>query len=161
MARILIVGCGCRGRQLAVDLRQAGHLVRGTTRDSRNYPMIEAAGAEPVIADPNLLTTLVPALDEAAAVVWALGSASGDEEAVADLHGARLERLLETIVDTAVRGFVYEAAGSLPEAVLDGGAQLVERAAHTWQIPVEIVRARDDGGRALFDAVLRLVPAGR
>ena len=33
VARVLIVGCGCRGQALARELRAAGHAVRGTTRD--------------------------------------------------------------------------------------------------------------------------------
>ena len=33
MARVLIVGCGGRGRALARELVAAGHTVRGTTRD--------------------------------------------------------------------------------------------------------------------------------
>ena len=47
MARVLIVGCGCRGRALAADLRGAGHAVRGTTRDPGRTAAIAAAGAEP------------------------------------------------------------------------------------------------------------------
>ena len=33
MARALIVGCGCRGRELGSALAAAGWQVRGTTRD--------------------------------------------------------------------------------------------------------------------------------
>ena len=42
-------------------------------------------------------------------VVWALGSAAGGPRR-SDVHGPRLERMLERLVDTPVRGFVYEAA---------------------------------------------------
>ena len=48
MARVLIVGCGCRGQELARGLRAAGHAVRGTTRDASGLETIEAAGAEDV-----------------------------------------------------------------------------------------------------------------
>jgi 3-hydroxyisobutyrate dehydrogenase-like beta-hydroxyacid dehydrogenase len=47
VARILIVGCGCRGQGLARDLRAAGHAVRGTTRDPGKLAAIAATGAEP------------------------------------------------------------------------------------------------------------------
>ena len=44
-------------------------------------------------------------------VFWLLGSAVGEPEVIAAVHGPRLERLIEKLVDTPVRGFVYEAAG--------------------------------------------------
>ena len=49
--------------------------------------------------------------------------------------------LCEKLVDTHVRGLVYEGAGSLPDEVLAGGAEIVRRAAATWNIPVEVVSA--------------------
>jgi uncharacterized protein YbjT (DUF2867 family) len=137
MARILIVGCGCRGRSLAGALRAEGHAVRGTTRSEAGLAAIEAAGAEAVMADPDRLGTLTVQLAGVTAVCWLLGSATGSN--VADLHGARLETLLERLVDTPVRGFVYEAAGSLEPRALRHGADAVRYAAATWRIPVEIV----------------------
>jgi 3-hydroxyisobutyrate dehydrogenase-like beta-hydroxyacid dehydrogenase len=47
LARVLIVPCGCRGRELAAGLVAAGYAVRGTTRDAANAEAIAAAGAEP------------------------------------------------------------------------------------------------------------------
>ena len=158
MARILIVGCGCRGQHLAKGLCAEGHQVRGTTRDPLNYPKIEAAGAEAVFADPNSLMTLTPALADVTVVVWLLGSASGDKALVADLHGPRLERLLESVVDTPVRGFVYEASGSVPGDVLESGAGLAETAARTWMIPVEVVcTPAETDCEALLESVHRAV----
>jgi hypothetical protein len=55
------------------------------------------------------------------------------------IHGPRLERLLEKLVDSPVRGFAYEAAGGVPEAQLRRGREVVERAAETWRIPVVAV----------------------
>ena len=69
-------------------------------------------------------------------VVWLLGSASG--ERAEELHAGRLRMLCEKLVDTHVRGLVYEGAGSLPDEVLAGGAEIVRRAAATWSIPVEV-----------------------
>ena len=61
MARVLIVGCGCRGQSLARELVAIGHTVRGTTRDPERQRQIEASGAQPFIADPDRIGTLVPA----------------------------------------------------------------------------------------------------
>ena len=43
---------------------------------------------------------------------------SADRADGADLHGPRLETLLERLVDTPVRGVVYEAAGTVEPALL-------------------------------------------
>jgi uncharacterized protein YbjT (DUF2867 family) len=133
------VGCGCRGRELARTLAAEGHAVRGTTREPARLEHIEAAGAEPVLADPDRLATLLPAIEGVSAICWLLGTAMGDPDAVAELHGARLSSLLERLVDTPVRGFVYEGAGSVPPNVIEAGAAIVRKAAETYRMPVETV----------------------
>jgi nucleoside-diphosphate-sugar epimerase len=135
MARILIVGCGCRGRELARRLAADGYAVRGTTRDPLRTADIEGAGAEAAVADPDRLATLVPQLAGVSAICWLLGSAEGAPE----LHGARLRTLLERLVDTPVRGLVYEAAGSVDGEVLAAGAAITRAASVRWRIPVEVV----------------------
>jgi hypothetical protein len=60
VARVLTVGCGCRGRALAERLAGSGHAVRATTRNLARTAAIEAAGAEAVVADPSRLATLLP-----------------------------------------------------------------------------------------------------
>ena len=137
MARVLIVGCGGRGQALARALVEAGHAVRGTTRDPARAEAIAAAGAEPYVGDPDRVATLMGALDGVTVVAWLLGSAEGD--AAAELHAGRLRMLCEKLVDTPVRGLLYEAAGTLPAEVLAGGAQVVRAAAETWSIPVEVL----------------------
>jgi uncharacterized protein YbjT (DUF2867 family) len=137
VARVLIVGCGCRGRALARELRAAGHAVRGTTRDPARLAEIEAAGAEAVLGDPDRLGTLMAHLEGVSVVCWLMGTAGGD----AALHGPRLRTLLERLVDTPVRGFVYEAAGSVPPQVLASGAAAVREASETWSVPAELVAA--------------------
>jgi putative NADH-flavin reductase len=137
VARILIVGCGCRGRALARELIDAGHAVRGTTREEERRAEIEATGAEAVVADPDRLGTVMAHVGGVSVVCWLLGSAAGDS--AAGLHGPRLQTLLERLVDTPVRGFVYEAAGSLDGALLASGAAAVRGAAATWRMPVEVV----------------------
>ena len=155
MARVLVVGCGCRGRELAGELRSRGHAVRGTTRSESHLPEILAADADAVVADPNRLATLTPHLDGVTVLVWLMASAAGD--GVEPLHGDRLTALLETLVDTHVRGFVYEAAGSLDAALLDQGGALVRQAGKTFHMPVEVV---DSGAAvALADAVDRVLAA--
>jgi nucleoside-diphosphate-sugar epimerase len=137
VARVLIVGCGCRGRALARELGAAGHAVRGTTRDPAHLEGIEAAGAEAVVADPDRLGTVVQQLAGVSVVCWLMGSV--DAVAAADLHGPRLRTLLERLVDTPVRGLVYEAAGSVDPDLLAAGAGAVRDAAARWRIPAEVV----------------------
>ena len=141
MARILVVGCGCRGRALAASLRSAGHAVRGTTRDPATAEAIRAAGAEPYVGDPDRIASLMGALTGVTVVCWLMGTASGDPERVFALHDTRLRMLWEKLVDTPVRGVVYEAAGSVdPTALIRGEA--VARVAHeTCRIPLAYVRA--------------------
>ena len=92
-------------------------------------------------------------------VVWLLGSASG--EAAEELHAGRLRMLCEKLVDTPVRGLVYEGAGTLPDDVLAGGAEVVRRAAATWNIPVEVLGTPPDDceawNREAASAVERLL----
>jgi putative NADH-flavin reductase len=136
---VLIIGCGGRGQELARALSAAGHAVRGTTRSPSRVAAISAAGAEPYVGDPDRVGTLMEAIAGVTIVVWLLGSASG--EGAEELHDGRLRMLCEKLVDTHVRGLVYEGAGSLPDGVLAGGAEIVRRAAATWSIPVEVLNA--------------------
>ena len=136
---MLVVGCGCRGRALAAGLREAGYAVRGTTRDAARVDAIEAAGAEGVVADPDRLATLTPCLEGVSVVCWLMGTLGGDAQAEAALHGSRLESLLGTLVDTPVRGFVYEGSGSVAGLLLEEGAALAQRAADVHRIPVRVV----------------------
>jgi nucleoside-diphosphate-sugar epimerase len=151
MARVLIVGCGCRGRALAKALLAGGHLVRGTTRSQAGVGAIEATGAEGVVADPDRLGTLTAQLADVTAVCWLLGNATGPE--AADVHGPRLETLLERLVDTPVRGVVYEAAGSVDGQLLASGADAVRGAAQRWRIPAEVVEADPEDRRSWLDAM--------
>jgi uncharacterized protein YbjT (DUF2867 family) len=141
LARALIVGCGCRGRELGVGLLEQGWAVRGTSRREKGMAAIEAAGIEPALADPDQPASVLGLVADVTALYWLLGSATGEPEKVEAIHGSRLERLLERLVETPVRRFVYEAHGSVDPEILASGTALVERAAQTWQIPVEIQRS--------------------
>ena len=147
MARALIVGCGCRGRELGRKLRDGGWQVRGTSRDEAALDVIQDAGLEPAAADPDRPGTILELCGEVAVVVWLLGSAAGNPELVAAIHGPRLERLLENLVDTPVRGFVYESDGSVAPGLLREGREIVERAATRWRIPAGFIEeGRDQPG---------------
>ena len=163
MARVLIVGCGCRGQALASELVAAGHAVRGTTRDPARFDAIRATGAEPYLGDPDRIATLMEALAGVTVVCWLMASATGDPQRVFDLHDGRLRMLWEKLVDTPVRGVVYESAGTVdPAALLRGEA--VARVSHeTWRIPLEYLAADPAdheawvaAGRAAVDRLLGL-----
>jgi hypothetical protein len=133
---VLIVGCGCRGQALAREL-SADHAVRGTRRSSERLAELGTAGIEGVVANPDRLATIVPVLSGVSVVCWLMGTA----EASPEVHGARLQTLLEHLVDTPVRGLVYEAAGTVDPALLGAGAQIVRDASRIWRIRGEVVSA--------------------
>jgi uncharacterized protein YbjT (DUF2867 family) len=138
VARALIVGCGCRGRELGEGLLAAGWEVRGTSRREQGLAAIEAAGIEPALADPERPGSVMELVGDVAAVYWLLGSAAGPAASLEAIHGPRLERLLERLVETPVRLFVYEAEGTVEEAILARGAELVRSAGQRWRLPVAI-----------------------
>ena len=144
MARVLIVGCGCRGQALARSLIVDGHAVRGTSRDAVRLAAIEQAGAEPYRGDPDRIGSLIYAFDGVTVVCWLMGSARGHAEEVDALHGTRLEMLFAKLVDTTVRGILYEAAGSVDPARLRRGREIAQRAQATWEIPVAFLEASPD-----------------
>jgi hypothetical protein len=141
VARVLIVGCGCRGRALARELRARGHAVRGTTRREARRDAIEAAGAEVWIGDPDRIATISYALDGVTILCWLMGSADGPPEKVEALHGSRLRMLLERTIDTTVRGLLYEAAGTVERSLLLAGAETVRAACDRSEIPHALLEA--------------------
>ena len=118
MARVLIVGGSGRAQELA----SSGHVVD------------EADGA-----DPDRLATLTPRLEGVSVVCWLLGH---DDRAA--LHGDRLSALLEYLVDTPVRGFVYERSPEHPD-----GEEIVARASATFHLPSTVIAPGDDLGEAV------------
>ena len=143
MARILIVGGGCRGRHLAAQLVQGGHSLRVTTRSEAGRAAIEAAGAECWIGTPDRLATLRGALDSVTIACWMLAAARGEGDEVAALHGSRLEFFLTQTIDTTVRGFVYDASPSpgadVTSEMLRGGEQLVTSLTQLNAIPAAVI----------------------
>jgi hypothetical protein len=111
------------------------------------------------VADPDRLATLVPVLDGVTVVCWLMGGAADSPE----VHGARLQTLMEHLVDTPVRGFIYEAGGTVDAALRERGAHIVRTAAETWRIRGEVVTAdpgaHDEWLGAMKEAVERTMSA--
>ena len=118
--------------------------MRGTSRREEGLAPIEEAGIEAAIAEPDRVGTVLEHVGDVAIVYLLLGSAAGASEDVAAIHGPRLERLMERLVDTPVRGVVYEATGTVDSALLEAGAEIVRAASRTWHIPVEIVTSESN-----------------
>jgi len=139
VARVLIVGGGCRGRRLASALVGADHAVRITTRSESGRAAIEAVGAECWIGDPDRMSTMRLALDRVTVACWLLGTASGDEAQLGSLFGTRLQYWLTQVIDTTVRGFVYESGGTVAPALLAAGEGLVATVCSLNAIPYELM----------------------
>jgi hypothetical protein len=141
VARILIVGGGCRGRRLASQMAVDGNAARITTRAEAQRPAIVKAGAECWIGTPDRLATLRGALDSVTIACWLLGTATGASSQVRALHASRLEFFLSQVIDTTVRGFVYEARGSVRAAVLAEGERTAAALTARNAIPLALITA--------------------
>jgi uncharacterized protein YbjT (DUF2867 family) len=163
VARVRIIGCGCRGLALARGVRDRGHAVRGTTRDAGRLAELEAAGVEAVLADPDRVMTITPAFEHVTVACILLGSAAGAEDHVRALHGTRLEMLLTKLVDTTVRAIIYEARGTVPADALTAGATQVRAVAEDSVIPYALLDAdparHEEWASAALDAVDRVLSA--
>ena len=147
--RALVIGGGCRALDLTRALVAEGHAVRAVTRREEHRAAIEAAGAECWIGDPDVVGTLRYALDNVTLLLWLLGTAGGDPDQVAALHGPRLRMLLEKTADTTVRGVVLETRGTVDPDVLALGADEARRAHRLNQIPFALLEA-DPADRAAW-----------
>jgi hypothetical protein len=96
----------------------------------------------------------MPALDNVAVVCLLLGSAQGHQEQLEALHGPRLEMLLARLIDTTVRGVVYEARGSVPEPLLAAGSQRVRHVCGHSRVPFELLETRRRDREAWLAAAL-------
>lgn len=118
--------------------------MRGTSRREDALSAIEAVGIEPALADPEDPGTMLDLVGDVTAVYWLLGSAEGPAENLEAIHGPRLERFMERLVETPVRRFVYEADGSVDSAVLERGGSIVRDAGERWRIPVVVAAQGTD-----------------
>lgn len=154
VARLLMIGGGCRGLALASELRAAGHVTRVVTRSEARREQIEAAGAECRIGDPDRLGTLRDALDGVTIACWLLGGATGTEEQLGALHGSRLRAFVGQAIDTTTRGLLYEAAGQVPAEILAAGAEAARELTERNAIPLAVL-ATDPGERAAWLSAAR------
>ena len=149
MARFLLVGSQQHVLLLGEELAEQGHAVRAITSGTNLAAEFESAAIELVNADRALLGTVLPHLDGVAIVCW-LSEADPDAEqtpAAAERHVERITGLMEKIVDTGVRGFVYEARPGTETAV-----SAIEHASTTWMIPVATFSADQDNPVAWLQA---------
>lgn len=106
-----------------------------------------------MVGDPDRVATLVPALEDVAIVGLLLGSAAGTPEQLEALHGSRLQALLRRMVDTSVRGIVYESSGSVDGSLLRAGAQRVRSFCTTSRIPYVLLTADPEDQNWVDDAL--------
>jgi hypothetical protein len=160
---VLIVGGGCRGRRLAAELLAAGDAVRITTRTPERRGLIESAGAECWVGTPDRLETIRGALDGVTIACWMLAQARGEAEQVRGLHGSRLRFFWHQVIDTTVRGVLYDASwGGAAEVsrravapeLLDAGARLTRELTAHNAIPARVL-ACEHADDALWIAAAR------
>jgi hypothetical protein len=94
-----------------------------------------------VIADPDRVGTIASALAQVGVVCVLLGSARGESPHLSALHTDRLAMLLTRIVDTPVRGLVYEASGTVDPSLLSAGAAAISSVCERSRIPFALLAA--------------------
>ena len=142
VARVLIVEGGERGLRLAQALVEEGHAVRVVASDGSRRARIEEVGAECFLGTPDRLASLRGVLEHVTVACWLLADTnSPDSDLVRALHGSRLEQFLSSAIDSTLRGFVYDAMGSVPAEVLTEGERIVSETAARNLIPIAIVKA--------------------
>jgi hypothetical protein len=161
---VLIVGGGCRGRELARELVGEGHAVRITTRTEAGRAAIEEAGGECWVGTPDRLATLRGSLENVTVACWLLASASGPPEELEALHTTRLEFFLSQVIDTTVRGFVFEVPLTAITGDLESrGEGIVRAVTERNEIPFRCLTAelaeRDGWLRAAHDQIASLLGA--
>lgn len=98
-----------------------------------------------MLADPDRVATLIEALDHVTVVCILLASAEGPPERLRALHETRLEMLLTKLIDTTVRGVVYEARGTVGADVLTGGIRRIEAFAERSHARTVLLEAEPGG----------------
>jgi hypothetical protein len=119
MARVLIVDRAGRAQAATAALEAAGYAVRS------------------VNAEPMLPGDVFAELENVAVVAWLHGAGDAPH---AQVNGEQLETVLLKVVDTGVRGFVFERAapGEINPHVV--------HARETWHIPIAEIDVADPAG---------------
>ena len=150
-----IGGSGSRGLELARRLVANGHAVRAAV-DEEHRAAVEAAGGECWVGDPDRIGTLRYALENVTVLCWLLADVERPE-----LHGTRLEMMLERTIDTTARGVIYESSGRYGET----GSEIVTRMASKNEIPFVLVTANPEDEEAwlaeLFAGIESIVAVDR
>lgn len=148
---MLIVEGGERGLRLARALVEEGHAVRVVVADDSRRARIEAVGGECFLGSPDRLATMRGALEHVTVACWLLSDLDEhDRDLVRALHGSRLEQFISSAIDSTLRGFVYDAAGSVAAEVLTEGERIVSETAARNLIPIAILRAGTGNEEAWF-----------
>jgi hypothetical protein len=125
MARVLIVEPGGRIAEAEAAMSAAGYAVRSVT--------------------PQLAGDIVDQLENVTVVAYLMGDATDPAT-----NDEMLETVLLKVVDTGVRGVVFERPGDEPNAH-------VEHAKATWHLSVAELETDDDFAGALTTAVNRSI----
>lgn len=120
MARVLIVDQGPRIEAAEAALSEAGYAVRSVA--------------------PGLAGDIVDQLENVTIVAYLMGNATD-----AAANDEMLETVLLKVVDTGVRGFVYERPGDEPNAH-------VKHAKETWHLSVAELDTSEDFASAITTA---------
>lgn len=128
MARVLIIETAGRGERLGDALRERGYEVRA------------------IDTSPPLPDRVLSALEDVTTVCWLMAVGDGRDP---EINGEQLKSVLFKVVDTGVRGFVFERSGDAPNPH-------VEHARETWHIPVAEVDAGSDDWIAAVAAAVDL-----
>ena len=109
------------------------------------------------MGDPDRIATIAPALDHAGVLCVLLGSARGSFDQLAALHGTRLDMLLERMLDTTVRGVVYENVGTVEPELLAQGSGRIRQGCERSLIPYVFLNADPLDHQAWTRAALKAV----
>jgi nucleoside-diphosphate-sugar epimerase len=108
--KILIVGCGYRGKRIAVRLIAQGYAVRGMTRSAEHAAALSALGIEPFIADVTKPATLDGIGEGVDAVYHLMGSMSGNDTQLQQLHVDGTRNLLNALNISKLQRYIYESS---------------------------------------------------
>jgi hypothetical protein len=93
-------------------------------------------------------------LDGVAIACWMLAQAHGPPQEVGALHGSRLAAFARQVIDSTVRGFIYDGSGgALPAEMLADGERIVRSVSERNAIPARVLACGDAAGAADADWV--------